>query len=952
MWRTGAGGYQTRLKVLRKLSWMLWFVALLTPTLASALGLGEIRLHSALNEPLDAEVRLLSATSEQVSAMEAELASYETFNRFGVDRPGVLMQLDFQVEETAEAGYRIHITSDRPIREPFLDFILEVRWRSGRLLREYTVLLDPPELTREAPPEVEEPEMAQPAPAPEPQPEPAPAPAETAAAKPLSYGPVQEDETLWSIAKDMRPDDSVSVPQMMMALLKANPEAFYDNNVNRLKAGSILRLEDPGLVQEMGRTEASQELRRQTRAWRDYKARAAEQAERRPPTEAAEEAPAEAAAAEGDRLELVTPEGETKAAAGAPAAAEEPAGEQAELEELRQELMRAQEAAEAQRSENEQLQERVQELEGQLASIQRLLTLQNEELANLQRRLGEEPAPIKPEEEAPEAAEPEPQPEPKPEAEAKPAPAPQPAPAPSGPSMGGFVGNLLGNPIVAGALAIVGISLLALVALIIRRRRSDYQESILTGETSSMTRARQRESGAASEESSLPSDLAFSGMESIQADESEVDPVTEAEVYLAYGRNQQAEELLKRALEQDPNRQELRAKLLEFYYKTGDKQTFVSEAENAQASLEENGPLWDRVLAMGHELAPEHPLFAQAPSGGEAVSTEAEPPQPEQDVMDIGLDLDALAAEMEPSEEEAAAAGSDLGEFDLSIPDLEGEFGGEEGEPRPQAGEAPEETALEGEAPPVAGFELPAEDEAPAPAAESEVPAAAEETAEEEGKGGDLDFDLGDFELPSEAETEEAPAAQVETGAGDDDNALEFDLSGLDLGEEPVAEPDPGAETEPTAEAGALSLEPDAAAEPQGAETPEPEEEEKGGLDFDLGDFELPEEGEAGAAEAEAASAATEGASEEQDLGLGELEWDLGETGTEETEAGAESGAESGAEEDIFAGLDDVGTKLDLARAYADMGDSEAARNMLEEVLQEGDDGQRQQANEILQNLE
>ena len=966
---------------MRKLFWTVLVAALLSPTAASALGLGEIRLDSALNERLDAEIRLLSATPQQASAMEVGLASYETFNKFGVDRPAVLMQLDFEVREDADGAYRIHITSTRPIREPFLDFILEVKWRSGRLLREYTVLLDPPELTREAPPATEAPAEEAAAPAEPAQPERTAEPAPSG--ETLSYGPVQEDDTLWSIAEQIRPDDSVSVPQVMMALLEANPEAFYDNNVNRLKAGAVLRLENRGLLRRMSKAEASDQLREQTRAWRDYKQRAAAEAERREPSEATAEAPAEAAADDGGQLELVAPEGESKTPSGAPAAAEETAqAESEELEKLRSELMRAQEAAEAQRSENEELRGRLEELEGQLASIQRLLTLQNEELTRLQRQLGQEPQPIEPPEqaetgdaEAPAtgkepapAAQAEDKPEPK-KPEPKPAPKqPEPKPAPkptSGPSVTGFVSNLLDNPVVAGALALVGISVLALVGLIIRRRRGGgYQESILTGETSSMARSRQAE-GAASEESSLPSDLAFSGMESIQTDESEVDPVIEADVYLSYGRNQQAEELLRRAIDQDPNRQELRVKLLETYYKTGNKDSFLAEAENVRGILEE-GPQWDRVVAMGHELAPEHPLFAQAPEGGEAIPEEEEHRPAEDDVMDIGLDLDALAAEMEPSEEEAAAA-SEFGDFDLSFPDLEGEFGMEDEEkekPKEQGpsggGEADlgeEELDFGGAAQPqeettFAGFgeQAPTEEPSPfdlgeveepaseAPEAEPEAPAGG---APEEETGG-LEFDLGDFELPSEEP--ETPSAEEPAASGGDDNAMEFDLSGLDLGEEPVAEPDEKP-SQPEA-GGGLDFEPGGLGPAEPEQGPEPEsgagtEEDKGGLEFDLGDLEMPESG------GEGDEPAAAGASEEQDSGGGmELDWDLGESGE-----GASTAGEAGDEEDVFAGMDDAATKLDLARAYADMGDSDAARNMLEEVLQEGTSSQQEHAQQLLDRL-
>ena len=113
-----------------------------------ALGLGEIRLNSALNEPLRAEIVLLSATPEELAGLQVKMASGETFARYGLDRPAFLSTLEFQLRRSGSAeGNVVEIRSAGPITEPFVTFLVEASWARGRLLREYTVLLDPPTFT-------------------------------------------------------------------------------------------------------------------------------------------------------------------------------------------------------------------------------------------------------------------------------------------------------------------------------------------------------------------------------------------------------------------------------------------------------------------------------------------------------------------------------------------------------------------------------------------------------------------------------------------------------------------------------------------------------------------------------------------------------------------------------------------------------------------------------------
>ena len=294
--------------------------ALLFSSQAFALGLGEIRTDSALNEPFRAEIELLSASPEEVADLKVMLASEQTFARYGLDRPFFLTEIQFQVFRTGRAdGNVIRITSPTPITEPFITFLIEATWPSGRLLREYTVLLDPPTF---APPAAQQPAPAVTAPQrsqpgdsgrierpaepparPEPavsrppvrsapvetppaQPSPAqPSPAQPAAEEtgtpsvppaPVDEAPfattsggdyvVQRGETLWGLAARMRPDGRLTMNQTMLAIFEANPDAF-GGNINLLRAGASLRIPSADDIFRIDRADAFREAERQHAEW-------------------------------------------------------------------------------------------------------------------------------------------------------------------------------------------------------------------------------------------------------------------------------------------------------------------------------------------------------------------------------------------------------------------------------------------------------------------------------------------------------------------------------------------------------------------------------------------------------------------------------------------------------------------------------------------------------------
>jgi len=296
----------------------LLFVLMLTSEVW-AIGLGDIELKSALNEPLRAEIVLLSANPDELSDLKVTLASAETFVRYGIDRPFFLQGIEFNVVSAGAAGSVVQIRSRSPITEPFLTFLVEATWSSGRLLREYTVLLDPPTYaapTSRQAPAVEAPRRSTPSdsgqiqrqPAPPPvqrQSRPAPQPTQPARTAgsgvtdssgtdssvadsvyesppeprpqpPVDDSPygtsdggdliVQRGETLWGLTARNRPDGRLTMNQTMLAIFQANPDAF-GGNINVLRAGASLRIPSADEVFQINRGDALSEVQRQHNDW-------------------------------------------------------------------------------------------------------------------------------------------------------------------------------------------------------------------------------------------------------------------------------------------------------------------------------------------------------------------------------------------------------------------------------------------------------------------------------------------------------------------------------------------------------------------------------------------------------------------------------------------------------------------------------------------------------------
>ncbi|MBB5206675.1 FimV/HubP family polar landmark protein [Chiayiivirga flava] len=373
---------------------------------ALGLGLGQIEVKSGLNQPLEAEIPVVGSAGE-TEALQVRLASPDAFARVGLDRPATLAaNLEFDVATDPRGRTVIRVSTPSDIVEPFLTFLLEVDWGRGRMLREYTVLLDSPTMApiQGAPaatsPVVDsEPQRAEALPPPS-MPEPVPAPRDTAAPPPASapsaapsapayasdsYGPVAAGETLWSIASRTRPDSEISVNQMMVALLRANPDAFIGNNINRLRSGAVLRIPGREDAVAIAAAEAAAQVRDQTQSWRDSVQPAPQPATDDSYTGLVEPDATRSTSAPDSRLELTPPSNE----AGTASATQSGASAGGEGRELRADLARSREEVGTLTQENVELKSRVSELEKMQGDSSRLIELKNSELAAAQRRLAE-----------------------------------------------------------------------------------------------------------------------------------------------------------------------------------------------------------------------------------------------------------------------------------------------------------------------------------------------------------------------------------------------------------------------------------------------------------------------------------------------------------------------------------------------------------------------------------
>ncbi len=573
------------------------------PTAGHALGLGDIRLQSALNERFAATIELISAEGVEADDLRAAIAPGEDFERAGLDRPYFLQGLRFEPFRGHDGRLRIRVTSAQPVQEPFVSFLLELKWPKGRLLKEYAVLVDLPVAVPAAPPVVTAPAAQRPAPEPEIAVAPAPTDPEDAAGGFVpatgAYGPTQAGETAWKIAERVRPDGEVSIEQSLMALVSENPDAFVGGNANRMQAGRILKVPDKARMLALSHAQARAEFQRHNTEWRSG-VRAVAAPAPLPDTSATPPvatsptpSPAPASATEPvvpseSRLKLVAPVDKPAATAGAPAAGVPASGqpvapggvatsaaETAEIQRLRQDLALAGETAETARLENEAMRNRMNELEGQLAELKRLLTVESPAAAAIGKpEIEPVPAPTtEPKAVAPDTA-----------SSARRSDEPQPDFVWTDPSV-----------LVIGAAGVAALGLLGIA--MVRRRRQEHLADVMIDERSPSATSAQSHFQDRAQAAPVPV-------------AEHADPLEEAGVYLTYGRYDQAEATLKAAMANEPQRLELAIKLFEVYRLSGNATAYEALASASGAALAVSMPRqWQEVVEYGRQMIPNSRLF-------------------------------------------------------------------------------------------------------------------------------------------------------------------------------------------------------------------------------------------------------------------------------------------------------------------------------------------------------
>ena len=687
------------------------------PLPSQAAGLGKITVFSALGQPLRAEAEVF-ASREELAGMRAQLASQETHKQAGVDYSSTLGSINFSIGKRANGQAVIRMSSDRPINDPFVDLMLELNWPSGRLVREYTFLLDPPEYAAKHAPVAAVNKPTAPArttaesvtPQVETTRQRPSRPAPRQAAEGSAYE-VRPGETLGRIANNTRPE-GVSLDQMLVAIFRANPDAFDHGNMNRLKAGKILTIPDKTAIEAVPRDEARRAVTAQSADWGGYRRKLASEAAAAPVAEAAPRQQSTgriSARVEDKARPAVEPKDQLKVSKTEVSGAKTTSPGKRTDEDLIAKEKALREAN-----------ERLAALEKNVAELQKLVELKSRTLAELEKQSGGKPAAAvptgKPGEEVrpatahpatpsapppvtastptptvaqpPAAAPPQKAVEPPPvpasvaaktdekpvdaaagskpadlsaKVEDKPLPGKvdevKPAPPPVSPEAAkpaekpkpkvvvpteepGLMDELFSStPLLIGGGVLAALGGAYWLA---RRRRANLEDSAfdsvntLTPVVSEglTTNSAFRSAGGQSVDTShsimSQADFSQAGPGSIDTDE--VDPVAEADVYMAYGRDAQAEEILLEAKQKDPLRHTIHLKLLEIYLGRKDAKPFDLTINELFTATAGSGPDWEKAAALGRQMDPRNPMYITAADAGNKAADEvtlaAAPPPP------------------------------------------------------------------------------------------------------------------------------------------------------------------------------------------------------------------------------------------------------------------------------------------------------------------------------------
>ena len=860
--------------VVRNLTKTIAAVSLLVPASAYSLGIGDIKLHSALNQTLEAEIALLVSEGENISDLRVRLAPPEKFDEAGIPWSYFLSKMKFVPVLRPDGSAMVKVSSQDILKEPFLDFLVEVTWDKGNLYREFTVLVDPPvAYTQPVVPVVKKAESS---------------PVEVAEEKTFTrqslenkimdgsrtaranlsdgkYGPIRRNESLWKIAERTNSYSDVSIEQMMMAIYEANQSAF-DGNVNSLRAGQTLEIPEKEVILNLTQKQAEAAFIRQTEEWKGRRPVVAKAKANQQSSQATSKGKAQ--------LDLKAPADDEIADTAVVVAENEVlASRIAELENEKSNGTLSEEGL--------ALQARMAKLEQQLEMMQKMLVLKDEQISVLQQELDQVPDNLVVKEPSvdqgvePESTKQIVEDTVKPDTSVTPTPPPaaevakveekEPAVEKTQEIQAEPESDWEFPVMSALAISLIG----GLGWLFWRRKRNNDEmeaesmfssasgismpdEEVLDG-TSSEIGVSSAFEGVPTDESSLIGEFETSDFNSFYTEQSEVDPVLEADVYLAYGRHQQAEELMLQAISDQPDRDECKLKLLEVYQADENKNAFEKyTTELLNAGKHNDGEFWDKVVEMGGKLNIEPGLL------GEDVGKKAHFDLNDSDESD---DSSMLVTDENVVEKSDVLPSDDVDDV---------------------SDEAVVETANE------------------------------------------MEFDLSIFD-----EDEKDLDLEIE-GGSKDDNGLDFDLSQFDLEESDANESD-NSDLDLIASETEKKLKIDVEEEPDEIES----------FDFDM---------EAKAAEDD------EPESELSKFDFNNLSSSLaGEN--DSFSLGAETSVDTKSN-DLDAGLsgltdeDELETKIDLAKAYIDMEDTDSAKAIAEEVLEKGNEKQKQAAQDIIKQLD
>ena len=660
-----------------KLIIIFWLASIAMPGISFALGLGEIEVSSFLNQPLKAEIKVISARPGEIDNLLVSLASRDSFARAGLSRSNHLSDLRFVVKKN-EIGDQaiILVTTKDAIKEPFLNFLVEADWSKGRVLREFTVLLDPPffaDGATLAPSSIAE-ESAAPMVSSRPVFSEVDSIQSTVTTAPsnadLNSIVVKKGDALWTIASQFK-DSKHSMGQVMLAMQRANPNAFSNNNINNLKIGAVLRAPTADELDQLNKQEAYALVLEQNGLWDSYVARVTGTSISIANDESSSDDNVKQNV--NSDLSLLTPGVDGSESAGQ--------DEGGNLNDLKNKLALAEEQLDAAQIEKQEMQSRIADLEARLIKfdeLQKMVEIEEDSLAQLQSNQAEK---IAKEDSIQSNLTLTPDVVVDKDAEVTP-PAPVILTGIEQKEASIFDGilppgvivlippvkRLSDDPIALGGLAGAAILLIGLVLYRRRKNSEGDDDALIVLNDVDLKGASRVDHDLAPVEGSINSDnkvnfdtvapgnvfgeddedqktVVTSHVDSADPDavdsaapEEQDDVLNEVDVYLAYGLYDNAEELLKQSIDVNPGRTDYRLKLLDTYFVTKNIDGFSNQAEFFEAMGGAVTPHWNKVQTMGYELAPDNALFS-AGKGSNIIVADLDFAKPEI------ADLDSVVSE-------------------------------------------------------------------------------------------------------------------------------------------------------------------------------------------------------------------------------------------------------------------------------------------------------------------